>query len=266
VSETPVQGPTILQIQAYSHIKFGSVFVSGSSLSHLLAENSAPLFLVHLDNRHQITTRGSATLVQFGSRYWALSARHQVEQKEVKDVGLFAEHSDHFITSEGCISIDAEAGAEVSDLYDVRAFEFTSAVQSGVLKADSFTNILDQCFLEDGDEVTMGMIYGFRSLDQSMEWDEDSDLGPRMARIHSTKREVLCDYEGNSNETSMARFKCKDETMLDMDGLSGSPAFVVTFLKNSLQYEVKFAGIVLRGSAGILHVLKHTVIRRLLSM
>ena len=99
--------------------------------------------------------------------------------------------------------------------------------------------------------------------DIEIDWvEEDEALGPMMGGMHTQQREIFCEYHGDGPENSVARLVAANNSLNDLDGLSGSPAFAI--VRDDDAFSCKFAGLVVRGGNRNLYLVKHTSIRALL--
>jgi len=255
---------SLLDRRLLTSIKVGNLLVPVEKASNLISFSAKALLHSNFGQRNELSFCGSSTLLRQDDRYWALASRHQCRGFSVENMVLSTGNPGEYTTSNRVTWLGSSVNLSQSDEFDLVAFDFSEPVSAGVLDPSHFVSGLNSNFLQTGDKVMAMIVHGFRDEDQKISWDEDDELGPRISHFHSAKREIYCKYHGDSFEDSMARLTPYDENLFEMNGLSGAPVYAL--VSSGLDFAFKFAGMVLRGGGGNIHLLKHTVIRRLLEV
>ncbi|MGR3343255.1 MAG: hypothetical protein ACU0DI_08555 [Paracoccaceae bacterium] len=230
-------------------------------MSKLLAKYSKNLVHNNRSTRHEISLIGSCSLVQYRGGCFALATKHQFKQHDRENAALLADYPNHYVTSCGWSDLSAANEGE-SDGWDLIAFNFTDPVKAGLISSHIFCPFFGSEFVRNGETVNWGIVYGHAFDDQTTHFRADQIHGPVLSHIELLKREIVCEYVGNSYEHSIFLMQAQHISNLNLNGFSGAPTFVLCGAPGD--FSVKFGGMVLRAGNGNFHCLKHTRIRRLL--
>lgn len=232
--------------------KVGSVIVPGASLERYLSSFSQPLFVWTHDEDFPVSIRGSATLVAYKDRYYAISTMHQLAGIDYEDVCLMTEGS-NTITSGGSRCFTNPSGATETDAYDIVAFDFTEPVHEGALSPHeffSFDEVPPDC---PNTEILVWLLSGYPSADQ------DYDLY-EARRLETIKRVLFGKPSHQSNDEGLLAGKFHKPLDFPPDGMSGGPVFTVQ-VDPSGRVEAYFGGLILRAGQTHFHFLKSGFVR-----
>ena len=171
MSENPLDWATLTERRAMASVKFGPLYHSPNEINGYVRQSAELLVCLFPECRHELSLRGSATSLRYRDRYWVISTRHQIEPSELELAGILVELPNRYLTSERCVWLGSP---DDSDQYDLFAWEFTEPVREGKLAPSHFLPLLESGYLKDGDNVIGGFVYGYRTADLRIDWEDDS--------------------------------------------------------------------------------------------
>ncbi len=244
-----------------SYVRIRDVWFTADDALNVLRKSATTLFHYSGFESWEVSYRGSCSLVQYRGRYFCVATRHQISGLEVEGIAILADGVNRYLTSGGFSTLGDSDKLKESDQYDLVILDYSKPVASGKIDENKFHAIGTE-YLRDNEEVVCMILYGYASSDQRFDTIDDRDFGERLSHLHLAKREILCNYFGDSYESSVFKLRSVEKLSCDFNGISGAPVFAISGPPGD--FCAKFAGLVVRAGNGVIHCIKHTAITRLL--
>ncbi len=253
---------TFMGFRLLGSLKYANILVPHEFLSSVLRNCASPLCFYNDDCLCPLNLCGSATLIKIKGRYFAVACKHQTRNRGLETASLI-KTSGSIITNEGYFFSGSTANFVELDVYDLCAFEFTSPTLEGRIDEINFLDIGAVGVLEHGDLVSGAKVFGYASCDQDLDFDETGNDDFRLRKINTQRREIFCNYSGDSFDSTTARWIQVHGSLTKPDGMSGAPVFA--FVEKDFTVSVKFGGIVVRGGSDHLTSIKAEAVMTFLS-
>lgn len=248
---------TLVGRSAWTSIKVHGVFVPAKGVQsrlHVFGQN-----LVRYTDvaGYEVQLIGSATGLDYRDTKFLVSTGHQVNGIPEDDVGIIVPVKNNYISSAGYTRYVVRGTLRESDVFDLRAFDFTPQMAEHPDLMQRFFRLRPEDILEDTDNVIALLAYGCPFVDQKYNVVDEN-------RVGTVIRAMTCEPCEQPSDPSLGLCRTLAPMDFDPNGLSGGPVFA-TVLEGS-EVVLKFAGIINRAGNGLIHFIKGKAVQNLLDL
>jgi hypothetical protein len=248
---------SILGKKLDTSVELNDVFIPASSLQETLSNYTCPLIV---DNNHPIYKFGligSCIPIFYDNNYYLICTRHQIKNRNPKDVGLLDKDGYKFCSSSGVVFYE-EIYNEV-ELHDLVILKYTQVCHDRPEMIERFFPVRYPPEARS-DDFLLFIASGFPSKEQDYGFaNNENCLGfKRLALVCSLAEK----NEQSTDETHLC-LKMIEESKYDLDGMSGGAVFGVQMVNN---IPCAFLhGMMTRAGNGYVHFIKIDYILNLIS-
>lgn len=242
---------TILDTSA----RVGSLHVPAGSLQSHLGKFAYPLIVWTHDDVHKIRLLGSSIGLIHSGRPMLVCSKHQLNDCELSDVGLLLPDGSKLITSSGVRTFQQGEHTQVSDAYDLAAFNFSDSTSEYPTLSKNFFKFQHLPPATANLNISAFIVVGFPSRDQKYELEEKNHLG-------IARRILTAELDSQPTDSALLRLRFAQPLEVDPDGLSGGPAFVVQYVDG--EHHVFLGGMIVRSGKSHCYILKSGFLWRFL--
>ena len=234
---------TILDTSA----RVGSILVPAASLESYLGTYASLLTVWTHDDVYRVRVLGSAVGVMRSGVPILICSGHQIRDVELSDVGLLFPDGSNLVTSSGSRTFVEGEHTQLSDAYDVAAFDFSGAASAHPMLTRNFFKFDEVPPDTPNLKILAFIVAGYPSADQKYELEEKNHLG-------MVRRVMVAEPDSQPSDPALLKLKFFQELDFDPDGLSGGPVFVVQIVNG--EPRAFLAGVTLRAGRTHCYILK----------
>ncbi len=228
-------------------VRVGSLLVPAGSLESHLGKFASPLTVWTHDEVHKISLLGSSIGLIHSGKPMLVCSKHQLRDCELKDVGVLLEDGSSLITSSGSRTFNKGEHTQVSDAYDVAAFNFLEPASKYPVLSKNFFKFEQVPPDTPNSNIFAFIVAGFPFEDQKYELEDKNHLG-------TVLRILIAEPDSQPSDPALVKLKFIQALDFDPDGLSGGPAFVVQLVRG--EPRVFLGGMIVRSGKSHCYILK----------
>lgn len=226
-------------------VDFNGVLIPGRSIEGVLSQHVFPLVINNNeDETYKLWLQGSATAVHYRGRDILLTTQHQLKEVDESQVAMLIDKGRHLVTTAGRAGYNPHPE---TDAHDIVAFDFTEPCKGRDEFKGRFFKLTRIPPQASSDHVLALLLCGYPFRDQNYDIAENNHLGLR-------RRHIICTLHSQPSDPAIMTVQPVQPLTFNPDGMSGGSAFVIQLEHG--QPRANFAGIIVRGGATLLHILK----------
>jgi hypothetical protein len=224
-------------VKNLSSVSIGDIAVPASAVEQTIAPYCRQLIVHTHVEAFPYQLYGSATLIKYKNRHFALCTGHQADQFQPDDISIYIPSTEVIISASRLFIPDNKDFADDSDNFDVRIFEFETSNYTIPNLNYRFFPVRPQDRWKPESEIRL-LAFGFPSILQDVDYE--------FPRISASVVCATALYDGRTNAAFLHRLRMDREETVSSDGMSGGGVY---FLGGSSgPFRIGFAGLILRGS------------------
>jgi len=265
--------PSVLSALVKTSVKINGLVIPGRQIAKNLQRFCRPVCFYNEGTNYELSWAGSSFLFKHRSHNLAAFTRHQLGTRPPNECCIIIDRSEG-----GRVAVTpSEAtniiyGADLGFAEDIQFVEYKSNTGRDLagLFADIALEGLPDLRVVPKEQLVVIFAIGYPSDFTKYNFDFDDDFVPHnLEVIHGLSRLILSNdwavTEGMQFHLRLRQHEKYPETLENLDGFSGSPAFFC-FMDPRFGMRLGFAGVVRLGGNGIVHLYEAAQMKRLLDL